>query len=48
MRTRGDFGNNAAISGKNVDLGDDDIAEEVEVGWSNFVNDIIGCVDGLG
>lgn len=44
----GDFGNNTAISGKDVDLGDDDIAEEVEVGWGNFVNDIIGCVDGLG
>lgn len=44
----GDFGDNTAVSGKDVNLGDDNIAEEVEVGWGNFVNDIIGCVDGLG
>ena len=36
----GDFGDNAAVSGKNVDLGNDHVTEEVKVSGGNFAKKI--------
>lgn len=44
----GDFGDDATISGENIDLGDDDVAEEIEVRGGDFAGDMMKCVSGLG
>ena len=45
----GDFGDDATVGGENIDLGDDDIAEElgVVVGCIERLGAVVGCIGGL-